>query len=358
MYMNDATLEHLKKIITIQSYLANAKFDINEFINLVVSEVQNLTSATGVVIEMLRGTDIVYRAATGTVAKHVGLSIPVKNSISGLCLNEKKILYSRDTEQDQRVNLEACRKVNARSLVVAPLFHNKIAVGVLKILSDQPNAFTQDDIDTLELITGLIGGALGQQIIHSKIEKNLEQKTSEVEALHSIQEKLEQMTNFDYVTNLPYSNLFVYKLDNALENAKRYNFFLAVLLIDIDQFNKINETIDRVVADSLLINFVMRLKKCLKETYVMARYNKSGDEFLIFFNNLPSKNTASEIAEKIIHTINEPFPIDSKTISITASIGISFYENKDINAISLIQQSSKALEEAKKTGNTFKIYVS
>jgi putative methionine-R-sulfoxide reductase with GAF domain len=157
-------VERLNKIVAIQQRLMSDNFDLDEFMNLIVNEIQTLTPATGVVIELADGDEMVYRAAVGYAESFLGLRLPLKNSISGLCVESNKILISEDTENDARVNLEACRKVKARSLVVAPLFNCKMAVGVLKIMSDQPYAFNETDIKMLQLMAGFLGSALASQI--------------------------------------------------------------------------------------------------------------------------------------------------------------------------------------------------
>lgn len=151
---------HLERLVDIQNRLLDKNVDLDDFMNLVVNEMQTLTPATGVVIELAEGDDMVYRAASGIVGEHVGLRLPLKTSISGLCVTSHEVLISTDTETDPRVNLEACRRVKARSLVVAPLFANGRAVGVLKIMGDQPNAFTEEHVKVLQLMAGFLGTAL------------------------------------------------------------------------------------------------------------------------------------------------------------------------------------------------------
>src|SRR5690348_7250750 len=111
---------NLEQIIHVQSRLTEAEFNLNAFMQLVAEEMQTLTPATGAVVELVDNDEMVYRAATGTVASHVGLRLKIENSISGLCVRNNTILRSDDTEKDPRVNRDACRKVSARSLVVAP----------------------------------------------------------------------------------------------------------------------------------------------------------------------------------------------------------------------------------------------
>ncbi len=156
---------YLDALVKVQNCLAQADFDLYSFMDLVVEQMQKLTPATGAIIELVDGDNMVYRAATGTVKPHLGLSLPRANSISGLCVASHQILRSDDTETDSRVNLEACHKVGARSMIVVPLFYNNEAIGVLKTLSDQPAAFSEADVKTLQLMAGYIASGMAKQML-------------------------------------------------------------------------------------------------------------------------------------------------------------------------------------------------
>jgi len=161
----DNNADRLNALVEVQGYLNEAHFDLYAFMELVVEQMQKLTPATGVIIELVEGDNMIYRAATGSAKPHLGLSLPRENSISGLCVTSHQILRCDETEKDERVNLPACRKVGARSMVVAPLFHNGDAIGVLKILSDKPHAFSEDDVKTLQLMAGYIASGLAKQML-------------------------------------------------------------------------------------------------------------------------------------------------------------------------------------------------
>ncbi|HTM63865.1 MAG TPA: GAF domain-containing protein [Gammaproteobacteria bacterium] len=154
----DAKLDHL--FLT----LDQADFDLYAFMDLCIKEISTLTRATGVVVEIAEGDEMVYRAATGTMEASLGMRLPRKGSITGLCVEKCEVLICKDTETDPRVNLEACRKVGARSLVVAPLFRIKRPVGVLKIISDKPDAFSEKDVETLQKVANILGPILADQL--------------------------------------------------------------------------------------------------------------------------------------------------------------------------------------------------
>ncbi|MBV9575592.1 MAG: GAF domain-containing protein, partial [Gammaproteobacteria bacterium] len=186
----------LNRIIMVQSRLVSSNFNLDAFMDLIVHQMQDLTPATGVVIELVDGKEMVYRAATGTVASHIGMRLAIGNSISGLCVNSHKILSSNDTENDERVNKEACRKVGARSLVVTPLFHQGNAIGVLKILSNIPNAFSETDFQTLQLMAGFIGSALAHQMLYEHNQKLLIERTHTLTELEKAQKRLQHLAEY------------------------------------------------------------------------------------------------------------------------------------------------------------------
>jgi GAF domain-containing protein len=155
-------------IEAVKQQLLEGEFDLYQFMDLVVNQIQLLTGAAGVVVEIVDNDEMVYRAATGTVKEHLGLRLKINNSFSGLCVQTCEILLCHDTENDTRVNKTACRLVGARSMVVVPLLNRlnpKYALGVLKILSPQANAFDENDINTLQLMARFLATALTNQML-------------------------------------------------------------------------------------------------------------------------------------------------------------------------------------------------
>lgn len=110
----------LLEIIRTQTEIAKAGMDLGNVMALVAERTQQLTNAVGAVVELAEGDDMVYRAASGSAASQLGLRIGREGSLSGLCVRERKILVCDDSETDERVDREACRKVGLRSMIVVP----------------------------------------------------------------------------------------------------------------------------------------------------------------------------------------------------------------------------------------------
>lgn len=152
--------EKLLTLLRIQTEIAQLGPDLDGVISLVARRAQSLTGATGAAVELVEGDQMVYRAATGTAAPQLGLSLDRTGSLSGLCVAQGIALCCDDAELDPRVDRDACRRVGLRSMIVVPLLHGGIAVGALKVLSPVPAAFTDSHAELLALMADLIAAAM------------------------------------------------------------------------------------------------------------------------------------------------------------------------------------------------------
>ena len=148
-------------VIGIQQEMAALSPNLEAVLALTVERVQALTHASGAVIEMVEGDELVYRAANGVAAAHVGLRLKINTSLSGRCVETGEILGCDDTETDARVDRAACRRLGIRSMVVVPLSQQSgKAIGVLKAFSATTAAFTEQSVQTLQLLAGFLTNTL------------------------------------------------------------------------------------------------------------------------------------------------------------------------------------------------------
>jgi len=164
-------IDRMSRILAIHSRIVEADLDLAVFMQLVVDTLQEFTRARGAVVELVEIDEMVYRAASATIAEHVGLRLPRKGSFSGLCVEEAKVLRCDDAETDTRVDAEACRKVGVRSMICAPLFQEGSPIGVLKVMSSVANGFCDQDVYDLESMSAVLGAALGKQVAFNRLEK-------------------------------------------------------------------------------------------------------------------------------------------------------------------------------------------
>src|SRR5215471_14671783 len=135
-------------------------FVLDEVLQLVAERAVAITGADGLAIALAEHNEIVLRAAAGTVRPDIGARIDRDSAFSGACFRSAQIINCDDTETDSRVNLEACRKMGARSMVAVPLCGRRRVIGVLEAFSSWPFAFNEIDVRNLTLLAELVLAAL------------------------------------------------------------------------------------------------------------------------------------------------------------------------------------------------------
>jgi N-acetylmuramoyl-L-alanine amidase/putative methionine-R-sulfoxide reductase with GAF domain len=135
-------------------------FVLDEVLQLVAERAVAITGADGLAIALAENDEIVLRAAAGMVRPDVGARIDRDSAFSGACFRTAQVVNCDDTETDSRVNLQACRKLGARSMVAVPLCGRRRVIGVLEAFSTWPFGFNETDVQNLTLLAELILAAL------------------------------------------------------------------------------------------------------------------------------------------------------------------------------------------------------
>ena len=129
---------------------------------------------------------------------------------------------------------------------------------------------------------------------------------------------------------------------------------VAVLMLDLDRFKNVNDSFGHYVGDRLLEAVSVRLQACLRESDTVARLG--GDEFVIAISMVTSNKDVETVAQKILATLGEPFEIESHSLQISASVGISMYPANGENPDALLQFADAAMYQAKKNGRDIYCY--
>jgi N-acetylmuramoyl-L-alanine amidase/putative methionine-R-sulfoxide reductase with GAF domain len=136
------------------------QFILDEVLKLVAERAVAITGADGLAIALAENDEIVLRAAAGIVRPDVGARIDRDSAFSGACFRTAQVVNCDDTETDPRVNLQACRKLGARSMVAVPLCGRRRVIGVLEAFSSWPFGFNETDVSNLTLLAELVLSAL------------------------------------------------------------------------------------------------------------------------------------------------------------------------------------------------------
>jgi diguanylate cyclase (GGDEF)-like protein/PAS domain S-box-containing protein len=157
-----------------------------------------------------------------------------------------------------------------------------------------------------------------------------------------------RQANFDMLTELPNRQMFSDRLKQEIMKSERAHLPLALLLIDLDEFKEVNDTLGHAMGDILLQEAALRIADCVRATDTVARLG--GDEFTVVLSQLADNTRAEDIAQKILAKLAEPYHLGSKVTYISASIGITLYPNDATDIESLIKNADQAMYLSKSHG--------
>jgi diguanylate cyclase (GGDEF)-like protein/PAS domain S-box-containing protein len=166
---------------------------------------------------------------------------------------------------------------------------------------------------------------------------------------------IRELAYHDSLTGLPNRMLFNDRITLELAHAHRNRQKFAVMMLDLDYFKDINDTLGHGVGDQLLQVVGHRLTGLLRKNDTVARMG--GDEFLLLLPDIAQVEAATKIAQKILRAVSKPFMIDGNKLQITTSIGIATYPKDGKNGDTLMTHADNAMYRAKKEGrNTYHSY--
>ena len=160
--------------------------------------------------------------------------------------------------------------------------------------------------------------------------------------------QLERQANYDTLTALPNRNLFHDRLGQALTYAHRHDSGLAVLLIDLDHFKNINDSLGHTAGDILLQDVAGRIAGCVREGDTVARLG--GDEFVAILSEIAAEEDATVVTRKILKAMAEPYTIEGHELHVTGSIGIALHPRDGGDAETLLKCADAALYRSKDLG--------
>jgi diguanylate cyclase (GGDEF)-like protein len=159
----------------------------------------------------------------------------------------------------------------------------------------------------------------------------------------------------DPLTELPNRVLFRERAQQAIRAARRSGSRVAVMIVDLDRFRVINDALGHEAGDALLTKIGSRLQTGLRETDTVARLG--GDEFAVLLPEVADAGAVALTAERLLKTLEFPFPVGGVSVEVEASIGTSMYPEHGENVEGLIQRADVAMYVAKDAGTGHELYV-
>ena len=178
---------------------------------------------------------------------------------------------------------------------------------------------------------------------------------SDISAIKNSEHELKHLAHHDPLTDLPNRLLFTDRIEQALASAQIHKRGCALLMVDLDHFKMINDSLGHTVGDQLLKAVAEHLKTLCGPGISLARLG--GDEFAVLAENCPQIAQAGTLAQRIIDSLREPFYINAHRLFINTSVGISQFPSDALNAEQMLRNAGSALSKAKNAGrNGYALY--
>jgi diguanylate cyclase (GGDEF)-like protein/PAS domain S-box-containing protein len=280
---------------------------------------------------------LIYKAATGWPSEWTGQrQVPlVEGRQAHYVMSRREPVVVADYASETRFELPPVFREGVRSGALIPIPGAKGMYGILCVNTVMPRDFGPDDVSFLQSVANILAVAI-------------ERKNAE--------DRLAHLAQFDIITGLPNRHLLRDRLAQTLSLARRNQWLIGVLFIDLDRFKAVNDTFGHSTGDKLLGQVAGRLKDCVRSADTVGRL--SGDEFAVVLSNLTKADDAGIVAQKIVNALASPFTLDGHQTYISASIGIAIYPGDALEADGLLKNADTAMYRAKEQGrNSYQFFL-
>ena len=178
---------------------------------------------------------------------------------------------------------------------------------------------------------------------------------SDFSVINKTKSDLERISHYDPVTGLPNRSLFQKRLQRAIEQTQGGDLILAVIVLDLDDFKTVNDSLGHAQGDMLLQIAAARFQTCIRPSDTVSRLG--GDEFAFILGNLATTDEVNLVAEKLLSSLEQPFDLKGASTLITASLGIAIASNESASPEQLLRQADTAMNGKKENGrNGYRFY--
>lgn len=269
------------------------------------------------------------------------MSIPLNTSFDGFQHSTLKLGF------DETVVAEKLATVNQRSIAILGIY----SVGILMLMGFFTKVITQPLRTLSDWARDVAKGETDYEVNVATHIKEVDYLSHDLEKMRQSLVELAERMHFkamhDELTGLPNRTLNDDRLDQAVTRAARENISFAVLLLDLDRFKDINDTLGHGVGDEVLRIVAARLNSGIRESDTISRIG--GDEFCAIIEGT-ERVVAENIALKLANAIEPPFQVNGHTLQVGTSIGIAVFPADGMSPELLIQHADVAMYEAKYKG--------
>ncbi len=335
------------------------ELNLDKVFEIVSVQARELINAESLLIPLLDDDleTYTYRAGSGkNIDEIIGESMPLDFGVCGWVWKHKQpwwqgMYHKLDVAEQQRW------KEESGTIILVPLQGPKRFLGgIAGIGKVGGGRFSQRDLNVLQLFASIVSIAIENALVVKSMEasnqlnKDYQQRLAVLNRqLVESSKELEHLALHDTVTNLPNRSLFHDRLAQNIGQANLASEHVGLLLIDLDQFKKINEAFGHQSGDLLLKKVAARFMEEIRSTETLARLG--GDEFVVILPRHDEKLTMQRAAT-IRALLDEAFAIENTDIVVTASIGVTVYPEHANDLVGLLSHADTAMYAAKskKTG--------
>lgn len=218
-------------------------------------------------------------------------------------------------------------------------------------VAHRSNYLWQASFQSLALLVAALSLTLlarRQQRYFAAAQQSEQEKVALIEQLEQERNRAYQQASHDHLTGLPNRMLFSEVATSHLSAARRSRNLYAAFFIDLDRFKLINDTLGHRIGDLLLCEVARRLRSCVRESDLVARFG--GDEFVMLISDASSVDDIGLLAAKIIDTVGQPCLLDTHELNVRPSLGIALYGRDGQDIETLLKRADAAMYEAKAAG--------
>jgi len=352
---------HEIELLRETAFAVGSELDLDKVFSLIVERARELVGAETVLLPLLNDDcdEYTYRAGSGANAGEiVGESLPIDFGVCGWVWKHKKPWWrgvlSELSEQEKNL-----WEKEAGTLLMVPLVGRQHFLGgIAGINKAGGGEFTENDLQLLELFAGQAAIAIENAMAMEKVEhakREAEEAQGELKRvnkrLSAVNQELEYLSLYDNLTGLPNRSLFRDRIRKEIEQTGSGKF--ALLIVDIDRFQEINDTLGHEAGDELLRVMASRFAKALDSENTISRM--SGDEFAVLLTGADAQSAMTS-ARGLFASLDAPLLLAGQDVLVTAGIGVALYPQHGSDISTLFKHADAAMLAAKRDKSGFHLF--
>lgn len=327
--------------------------DLNELLEAVYRHVNQMMDATifGIALLSGDGTRLRYELfiEDGVRLSPFEKAVEPVETFGAWVVTHRREIFMNDVQNEYSryipTRAQRADTQESNSIIYYPLSYGDRVTGVMSVQSLKKNAYGEETIDALRVLSSYISIAIDNSVAHAELQRLTRSTIEDKNRLEEAYERISYMANHDNLTGLPNRRLLRELMEALLRNSEREASGFGVFYFDLDDFKPINDELGHAAGDEVLVELSRRLREALRRSDVVSRVG--GDEFVALARESRTETDLQSVADKILECLGRPFQIEEKTYHLSASIGIAVYPDDDQSIDGLLRKADVAMYATK-----------